>query len=315
MATSGSYDSNSTRNQIIDTALRKIGVLAEGETSSSQQVADAASDMERMIKAWQGQGIHIWKETEAVLFLATSQSIYSLGATTTDHYVLYDDLTTTTLSAAAADTATSLTVSSISGISDGDYIGIVMDDTTIHWSTVNGTPAGSTVNIDDAIDDDAASGNAVYAYTSKAVRPLQVRSARVQLDSTSETIVTEVGGEGYFDLSNKSASGVPISYYYKPALSNGKLYLYPTTSDERYYLNLTTYIPIEDFDTSSNNPDFPVEWHEAIVWNLGKRLLPEYGINDPVTVQMVVGMAAESLQIASDFDVEEGDIIIMPDYV
>ena len=315
MATSGSYDSNSTRNQIIDTALRKIGVLAEGETSSSQQVADAASDMERMIKAWQGQGIHIWKETEAVLFLATSQSIYSLGATTTDHYVLYDDLTTTTLSAAAADTATSLTVSSISGISDGDYIGIVMDDTTIHWSTVNGTPSGSTVNIDDAIDDDAASGNAVYAYTSKAVRPLQVRSARVQLDSTSETIVTEVGGEGYFDLANKAASGVPISYYYKPALSNGKLYLYPTTSDERYYLNLTTYIPIEDFDTSSNNPDFPVEWHEAIVWNLGKRLLPEYGINDPVTVQMVIGMAAESLQIASDFDVEEGDIIIMPDYV
>lgn len=69
--------------------------------------------------------------------------------------------TSTALSGAASATDTSITVSSISGFADGDPIGIELDDGTQHQTTINGTPAGSTINLDDAIPSAAAISNAV----------------------------------------------------------------------------------------------------------------------------------------------------------
>ena len=67
----------------------------------------------------------------------------------------------TTLTAGASSGATSLTVNSISGFSDNDEIFVTMDSGTKHRTTINGTPSGSTINIDNALTHAAASGNLV----------------------------------------------------------------------------------------------------------------------------------------------------------
>ena len=53
---------------------------------------------------------------------------------------------------------TSITVASITGIADGDTLGILLDDDSWHWSTVNGAPSGTTVVITDALPSAAGTG-------------------------------------------------------------------------------------------------------------------------------------------------------------
>jgi hypothetical protein len=312
MATSGSYDYNNTGTEIITAALRKCGVIAEGETPTAQMLADGLEDLERLTKAWQAAGIRLWKYEEMVLFLETSKQSYNLGPSG-DRIVKKSALTTTALAADASDTATSITVDSATGFNVSDQIGIVMDDNTIHWTTIS-TIVGTTITIASGIDDDAADDNAVYVFTSKAPRPLQVTHGRVQLDTSSETVLNVGGREDYFSLANKSASGTPTDIYYNPTLTNGKLYVYPTVSDERQYLNLTTQIPIEDFDAASNDPDFPQEWFMPLVWNVAAQMYLEYGVNDPITVQKIEKEAEKWYEFVSGFDNEEADIVIEVNY-
>lgn len=67
----------------------------------------------------------------------------------------------TVLTSGASLGATALTVDDITGFSDGDYVGLTLDDGTQHKTTINGAPAGSTINIDDALPSAAASGKAL----------------------------------------------------------------------------------------------------------------------------------------------------------
>jgi hypothetical protein len=99
------------------------------------------------------------------LILVTDDTVYSWVVAPAEWQYISDG-TETTLTADANATDTSITVASISGFSDGDYIGITMDDGTQHQTTINGAPAGSTINLDDAIPDlgitpEATSGNSV----------------------------------------------------------------------------------------------------------------------------------------------------------
>jgi len=314
VATSGSDNFAVSRNDIIDAALRKIGIAAEGETTASQQTQDAATDLNLMVKSWQAAGLNLWKYEEMILFLVTDTHEYDLGSTTSDHWVKTSGLTTTTTNADAAISATAITVTSITGITNGDFVGVVTDDNTIHWTTVNGAPSGTTVTLTTGLDVAATSGNKLYAFTTKGVRPLQVTHGRAQNDSTSETELTALSREDYFRLSNKSADGITTQFYYNPKLTNGKMYIWPEISDERIFLNLSTQIQIEDFDTASDNPDVPAEYFDSLVWGLAKRLLTEYGIIDPATVQLVLGMAEETYSMAEEFGVENTSLIFMPDW-
>ena len=73
MATSGSTDFNSTRNEIIYDALRRINVLGENEIASAYDLELTNRVLNRMVKAWEAQGIHLWTKSQAVLFLQKDQ--------------------------------------------------------------------------------------------------------------------------------------------------------------------------------------------------------------------------------------------------
>ena len=68
----------------------------------------------------------------------------------------------TTLSGAAAQWASSFDLTSVSGLSDKDPIGITLDSGVVHWSFLDGDPSGSTVTIGDSLPGAAASGNVAY---------------------------------------------------------------------------------------------------------------------------------------------------------
>jgi len=68
----------------------------------------------------------------------------------------------TTLNGGNSKDDVTLTLTSVSGLSDGDAIGITLDNSTIHWSFLTDDPDGSDVTIKIGLPYDAADGNTVY---------------------------------------------------------------------------------------------------------------------------------------------------------
>lgn len=96
----------------------------------------------------------------------------------------------TTLSVGASISATSITVTSATGIANGDVIGVLMDTGQTHWTTVSGAPAGNVVTLAVGLTAAAASGKTVgtnrWASTAKndAVAVFDVTAHPFNADKT-----------------------------------------------------------------------------------------------------------------------------------
>lgn len=306
MATSGTSVFNFTRNQIIKTAGRKIGAFEAGETPDDQTVEDFADQLNVMVKAWDATGIHIWTEEEATLFLEPNQAAYVIGGASVDNAV--DLYRTTKMAIAANNGAGSITVVSTVGMSSGDHIGILVDDGSIFWTTINGAPAGNVVTLTNPLTDSAALNNPLFSYTNQIVRPLRVVSCRrFNLLSNIETPMNPMLSRlDYRALPNKLTTGVPTQAFYDPrggAASQGILYVWPVPIVAADFVKFTYYRPMQDFNTAGNNPDLPTEWINALVWNLAYEMAPEYDC-PPQRYQMIQQRAAQTLDLASGWDKE-----------
>ena len=68
--TSGTINFNEPRNEIISDALSMIRAYGVGETPSLSDIELGARTLNRMIKAWQADGIHLWKKSVAFFVYA-----------------------------------------------------------------------------------------------------------------------------------------------------------------------------------------------------------------------------------------------------
>ena len=309
MARSGSKNFSYTRNDIINAALRKIGEYDPGETPGSDEVQDAAFSLNSLIQDFVTEGADIWLREELTLFVQKSQQKYLIGLTGDHVTPSYQE---TTLSAAAASAATLLTVTSNTGVTVGDYIGVKVDDGSIHWTTV-ASLGTLTITLTTALDAAAASGNKVYSYTTKAYRPHSVLSDSMSRRySDIDTTITLIGEEEYRGLSSKTQTGVPTQAFFRASLDNSSLYLWPTgdgTVDKVVFI--ANYYP-DDFDSAADSPDFPVEWVNALVWGLAAELGPEYGVSER-RQRMIENRAERKLQTLLDFDVENAPVTFEAD--
>src|SRR3990167_7038387 len=195
MAVSSSSNFNATRNEIIRAAALEVGAIGSGVTMSSQMLLDFAFKLNAMVKAWHAVGdIHVWSTLEATLFPQLDQIKYQLGAT--DHAT--ESYVQTTISAAEASGQTTISLTSSTGMTAADNIGIIVDDGTVHWTTISSIPGSPSVVIASGIDAAAAAGNYVFAYTTKMVRPLKVVDVRRHnLSSGNETPIEVISRKDY----------------------------------------------------------------------------------------------------------------------
>jgi hypothetical protein len=304
MTTSGTVVFNFNRNQIILAAMRKIKVISSGETPSAQLINDFSDQLNTFVKSLDATGLHLWTETEATLFLQPNQISYSLGGSTDNATETY---TATTLSAAAASGASTISVTSATGIVTAYNIGIVLDSGSIFWTTVNGAPVGTVVTLAATLTGSAAAGNAVYIYQSRIVRPLRVLSARrYNFVSAIDTQMMVYSRIDYRNQPNKTSTGTITQWFYDPrggANATGSIFVWPAPPDATNALKFTWMRPIQDFLTSANSPDLPQEWLDPLVWNLAYRMAPEYPVPSAL-YEMVKEQAAMSLQNVMGFDRE-----------
>jgi hypothetical protein len=299
MATSNSYDFISNESEIINDAYATIGIYFPGETPSAEDYDYARRQLNRMIKFW-GRKKHLWTTRVGTLFLESGVNQYTLDASTakwTDSYVA------TTLSAAEALGQTALSVTSSSGMTAADIVGIVLDDGTWHWSTISTVNSSVLITINDALPSAAASGNEVITFTTRAQAPIRIEWV-VRRDSSGVDIELErLSRYEYDTVSDKSVAGDPVSYYYDPKISNGTLFVYQTPDNISTKLRITYRRMVQDVDSSTNTIDFPVEWEECIILHLALRLssVGGIGIDDPVYVK-IREQAVDTLQSLLEFD-------------
>lgn len=157
-------------------------------------------------------------------------------------------------------------------------------------------------------------GQAAYPITPK---PMRISSVRRQLNGI-DTPMNELARSDYFDQPNKTQSpSVPVSFYYDPQQATGILYLWPAPSTQaatQYSINYTYWRRLSDVNVSSDTPDIPQEWQEALVWNLASALETEYPVNDARLANKIDQRAALLYGELKAFDNEPASLFLQPDY-
>lgn len=281
MTTTNSYNFSVTRDQLIDTALQHIQAIGEGVTANASQLTECSRLLNMLMKSWAGLGMPLWaiKRGYVLPFTGTSK------INTDSHVVL--SYTTTTTSVAAASAASTITVTSVTGFSDTYVIGIEQDDDTMHWTTINGAPAGSVVTLTTALTAAAASGNRVYTYatTVRVAKPLRILDANIlQVSNNSTWEITQVAHKDFYALGGRTSTGVPNQFYYdlsSPSETNldaGIISVFPRFAGGDYLVEFSFQRPFQDFDAGTDNPDCPQEFYLSLMVGLASLCGPKFGV-------------------------------------
>lgn len=279
--TSGSINFAMTRDDIIRAALKKLGAFDASDSIPADEVEDAAFALNACIKELMAEGeVGLWVRSVITLFIQQDQESYTMGSGSSDHYTTSYSETAVTTDAVSG--ATTIVVDSATGFVVGYNIGIQVDDGSIHWTTITNI-ASTTITLNAALDDDASEGNDVYVYQTKAPFFQKPIEAFRRDDSDIDTTVSILAYHDYVTLSQKPMDGAPTLVSWQPNLVSGTLFVWPTGGAEGSTVQtnkivLTVDRTIEDMDVTSDNPDFPIEWGNVLVWLLAADLAPDYGL-------------------------------------
>ena len=114
----------------------------------------------------------------------------------------------------------------------------------------------------------------------------------------------------YNILGNKTSAGNPIQCYHEVQRDQSVLHLFPVPTSTEASANTITIVyhsPFEDFNSSTDTPDFPQEWYDAVTYGLACRLAPEYGM--PLTERKALWNEMSLIKKdAMDGGLEEGSL-------
>lgn len=305
MAFSGDKTWGLTRDDIVKAALRKLGAYDAAQGIQTYELNDAALALNAIVKEWSAEGLAVWLRQRTILILNHGQSLYYLGPNPTNdstnrvwHQSFADgQLKENTLTAAAAAAAT------VMSIEDDDWIdafrmgatkptsgsiGIRLDDDSMWWTTISAVGT-DTVTLASGIPTgrSAAAGARVYTFTTRSTRPIRALAAYRTSTDGIDTPVALVGRTDYEGLTQKVSAGNPLQVCFEPGIveqtssalhSTVRVWPVENGTDCDKLVLLTEHYA-DDFDASTNNPQFPAEWGNALIWCLAYELAPEYGVS------------------------------------
>lgn len=141
-------------------------------------------------------------------------------------------------------------------------------------------------------------------------RPLEIANVRKVVSSVESEIRIASRNE-FMNQPSKDSEGKPVYVYYDPQLTMGELWVWPTP-DAADSIKFSYKSYIEDFDSLSDDPDFPAEWLDALVYNLALRLIPKYEVRGE-DANRITEMAAVFLADAEINDTDSGSVYFMPE--
>lgn len=318
MATSGTYSFGVTRDDIIRQAMLNIGKLDPFESPDPQQQADCAIVLNAMVKQWMGKadfapGLKVWTRKRGHLFLSNSAYRYTVGPGATGWS---NDIVFPTATAAVAAAGVTLTLSSVTGIAAGYFIGIELSTGALQWTTVSSVNTGllQVVIPGPGLTASILSGAQIFAYQTVAQQPLFIEAAVLRDQDLSDTPMRILRTtQDYDNLPNKvdpTNIADPTAIYYENQLTNSYLYTdCGASQDVSKHLVLTYQEPVQDFNNPTDAPYYPQEWYLPLFWGLAKLICPMY--NRPWT-QLMQDNYNAALAIAQHKDAEVTTMYFQP---
>lgn len=315
MATSGTYNFNQNKTQIITRALQLINVIDISSDPIPNEDYELASDvLNMMLGTWEIEGIHLWKRREATLFPALDQPSYQIGSVAgsdncTDSYV------STTIDGSFAVGTSTFSVASTTGFAVSQNIGVEQSDGSRVWGTISSIDTNlSTITTTIVSTQTVVTSATVVAYTSKINRPLRIlRASTYDLKANSEVTMASLSYDEYFNLPVKNNTGRPINWYYDRLINNslpytGTLYLYNQPQYVYQVVNFTYIDCIQEMLNQTDTPDLPQEWLYPISFCLGVELGYYYG--KFVELEKLEPKAMMLKQALQDFDSDDASLKI-----
>lgn len=271
MTTSLVTTTGTTERDIIEGAIR---IVTSDDTVDPNQYLYARKALNQYLKTMQ---VHygLWLKQEVTLFTAPGQTEYNFPGANGSVSVV------DTLSAASLDDATptdEVIVSSTTGMTAGDYFGIVDDSGELQWGVIETVNSSIKVTLAATLSINATAPCQVWSYTSGLYRPTRVFQALRRNNDGYDVPLALYSRDEYQALPNKGVTGVPVGVFYDPQTVTGivKVWPAPADSDNRIILTIDRQLQINT--SPEQTLDIPEEWLEAVRYGLAYRLCFEYGV-------------------------------------
>jgi hypothetical protein len=114
--------------------------------------------------------------------------------------------------------------------------------------------------------------------TLSPVRPLRILNARLKQSSGIEIPMFRMTRQEYDELPQKTSTGTPTNFYYDRQKESALFYVWPvfaSVTTETY--EITYEREWEDITNLDATADFPAEWWNALVLNIGARVAHTFG--------------------------------------
>jgi hypothetical protein len=165
--------------------------------------------------------------------------------------------------------------------------------------------------------------NIGVGQTINQVAPLKVLQAYTRnTDSNTDSPLTLLTKQEYDAYTSKLVNGSVSQFYYNPPGAIGGTNMYgtfycvnvpDTTFATDNTIILTAHFPLEDFDASTDVPDVPSYYYNALVWALADQLAYESAA--PLAERDRITRKADYHRtLALSFDIEEGSLFFQPNW-
>lgn len=298
-----------TALSIIEKSLRILRVLDRNQPLQADDRNDGIEALNQTASFIATQYNHLWLNQLCIVLCRANQPSYNIGDGG-QYVVEQSKLLSLTTTASALAGATTLTLSSATGIADGYTIAVFNNNQQAFYTTVSGAPVGNMVTLAAPLPSDVASGNQVYAFESTVERPLRITNAQfADAINISEIPIQPFSRNTYFDQPVKLTTGSCSNWYYDPQLSTGVLYLWPTPYSDTNVVRFTAQRPFKVAVNNIDSVDFPDEWHLCLAYMTAAALMDEYGL--PMERQQAIqAKANECLMSCLSFDNDASPIKI-----
>ena len=323
MALSASFDFTVARSDIIPAALRKLGVLAEGQSPSTNQTTYASLALNIMLKSFMADGLPLWYVKTGYAYPVTGTNSVAMAGTSGGHWTEELILTKLTADSAASDTTLDVSITAADDVTgttaNSDTIGIELDDGTVQWTTISSGGGTATLTIATGLTSAASTGNRVYAYTAKTQMPEKILDVyKVNAESGSRitllpTPISTLQGQNQLSESSPTTWSYAETVNAVPGTNIGTFKFWPRWANGDDYLEILFQHPFDDMDADANNLSFPPAWYEAIIYGLALRLADEYQVTDSVYKR--VGTAAQGAkEVAESATTEGASMYVFPEH-
>jgi hypothetical protein len=151
-----------------------------------------------------------------------------------------------------------------------------------------------------------------------AERPLKIIQAFIRNITTTPSVdilLQPLSRQEYNTLGSKNSTGMINSWWYNPEYNRGSISFYLTpdaNTATNYVVHAIGQKPLSDITLSTDIPEFPNEWMQALIWGLADEMAIEYDV--PANHRQEVGLKAIKYRTElEDWDVETTSSFFTPD--